>query len=89
MKINVTTEQWSDLVLMFLLDTLKKRKIRESTSEECQQFMKQIGSPMRPHLIRHFLNADVEERVKYRLIRSTFAKGSRATIDIGASKDKV
>jgi len=89
MKINVTSEQWSDLVLMFLLDTIRKPKVMESTSPDFKEFMDKARQVMRPLLIRHFLNADVEQRVKYRLIRSAFTKDKRATVDINAVKEEL
>lgn len=87
MKINLTTEQWSDVILMFLLDTLKRPKVYESTSEDFKEFMEKAKAPMKPLLVRHFLNADVEERVKYRLIRSAFTKKGRATLDINPMEE--
>ena len=87
MRINLTDEQWSDLVLIFLLDTIKKPKVMESTSDDFKEFMER-GKVMKANLVRHFLNMDVEMRVKYRLIRNAFTRGARATIDINAEGDK-
>lgn len=87
MKINVSDEQWSDLIIMYLLDTIKKPKVMESTSPDFKEFMEKAKAPLKPLLIRAYLNADVEMRVKYRLIRSAFRKKTRATVDINADKE--
>lgn len=87
MKVNVTSEQWSDLVLMFLLDTIRKKKVLDSTSDEFKEFMEKGRQAIRPLLIKHFLHADVETRVKYRLIKSAFTNKERATVDVNAGSD--
>jgi hypothetical protein len=89
MKINVSSEQWSDLILIYLLDTIRKPKAMESTSQDFKEFMEKARQVLRPLLIRHYLNADVEQRVKYRLIRSAFTKDKRATVDINAVKEEL
>jgi hypothetical protein len=82
-RITVDQEQWSDIVLIFMLDTLQKKKQLESTSEEYKVFMYEIGNTIRPRLVKAFLNMDVDVRVLYRLIRDAFSpQGGRTTIDI-------
>lgn len=81
-KINVNNEQWSDVVLVYLLDTIRKEKVLDSTSDDFKDFMKKARQVIRPLLVKHFLVMDPEIRVKYRLIRSAFSRGDRATVDI-------
>jgi len=81
-KINVNSEQWSDIVLIYLLDTIKKEKVGESTSKEYKAFMRKARQMIRPLLIKHFLDMDPEMRVKYRLMRGAFTRDDRATVDI-------
>ncbi len=81
-KINISAEKWSDIVLMYLLDSIKKKKVMESASPEFKEFMSSAKQMIRPHLVKHFLDMDPEMRVKYRLIRDAFTKGARSTVDI-------
>jgi len=82
-KITIDQEQWSDLVLVYILDTIQKAKQLEGTSEDYKEFIREIGTTIRPKLVKHFLNMDVEIRVLYRLIRDGFSpRADKTIIDI-------
>ena len=82
-KITIDQKQWSDIVLVYMLDTIQKAKQLEGSSDEYKEFIREIGTTIRPKLIKHFLNMDVEIRVLYRLIRDAFSpRADKTIIDI-------
>jgi len=88
-KITIDQEQWSDIVLVYILDTIQKAKQLEGTSETYKEFIREIGTTIRPKLIKHFLDTDVEIRVLYRLIRDAFSpRADKTIIDITKSLTK-
>lgn len=81
-RITINTEQFSDIVLVYILDTLKKKKIMDATSPAYREVIEKISQALRPKLVVHYIHMDPEIRVKYRLIRSAFDGKGRSGIDI-------
>lgn len=81
-RITINTEQFSDIVLVYILDTLKRKKIMDATSPEYKEVIEKISQALKPKLVVHFIQMDPEIRVKYRLIRSAFDGKGNAGIDI-------
>jgi len=81
-RITINAEQWSDLVLVYMLDTLKKKKIMDATSPAYKEVVEKLGQALKPKLVVHYIHMDPEIRVKYRLIRTAFDGKGHAGVDI-------
>ncbi len=81
-RITINSEQFSDVVLVYMLDTIKKANILKATSEDYQYFISKLSQALKPKLVQHFIKMDPEIRVKYRLIRTAFDGKGHAGIDV-------
>ena len=81
-RITINAEQFSDIVLVYILDTIKKKKIMDATSPAYKEVVEKLKQTLRPKLVVHFIHMDPEIRVKYRLIRDAFDGRGSSGIDI-------
>ena len=70
MKINVTQDQFCDLVVSFLLDKVMNPEKVIPDNEEFNEFVDDLRrGGLRPKAIAYYMNMDSEMRVKYKLLK--------------------
>ena len=70
MKINVTQDQFCDLVVSFLLDKVMNPEKVIPNNEEFNEFVDDLRrGGLRPKAIAYYMNMDSEMRVEYKLLK--------------------
>jgi hypothetical protein len=82
-------EEFSDLILKFLLDSIMDRGIFIQ-NEEFNEILKVMEKcNVKPHLIHAYINMDSKTKSKYKIFKKAFGKDSHnTTVVISTSKEK-
>lgn len=71
MKINVTSEQFISLILIYLLDKINNPDEMEPHSDEFDKVVRKLDQ-MKPVLTQYYLGTDINDRIYYKRIRDAF-----------------
>jgi hypothetical protein len=79
MKINVTPEEFADIVVLFLLDQMIKNPL-DGRNEAFDALLGNLkGKGVRPILTKYFLATPRSTKVLYKYIRGVFEEGDTST----------
>lgn len=82
-SINITSDNFADLVVLFLLDKVANPDEVVPDNEMFNQFIEKVGTKIKPQLVQYFLNLDALSRVQYKRIQPPLLKdGSKTTYTI-------
>uniref|UniRef100_A0A6M3JJW0 Uncharacterized protein n=1 Tax=viral metagenome TaxID=1070528 RepID=A0A6M3JJW0_9ZZZZ len=80
-KVNVTSSEFCDLIIAFLLDKcLHSDEVAYGNKDFDKFIVKIIGKGLKSLLLQYYLNMDSSIRVKYKRLRSTIVGGAEETI---------
>ncbi len=88
-SINITREQWPDLVIAFLLDKMIKGDDILGENEEFNELIKLMEKRgMKPIFLHYYLSSDSILRSKYKMLSKSLqtGKSESATIRVDAGK---
>ena len=81
--IKVTTNEFPDIIVMFLMDYIMNNKITIKNDNWDYFVDKMIGKGLKAQVLKYYIDIDAIEKSKYKEIKGIFTdKGSRSTINI-------
>ena len=88
-SINITSDEFADLVVLFLLDKVANPDGVVPNNEMFNKFIERVGNKIKPQLVQYFLDLDAYSRVMYKRIQPPLLKdGNKSTYTI-AIQNKV
>lgn len=91
MKINITPEEFADLVVVFLFDKIVRNDEVIPEYEAFNEIVENLEKKgAKSPLMQYYLSLDAEERRNYKRINGAFTNGSQSnyTINIAMEKEK-
>lgn len=87
--LNLTPEEFADIVLLFLADKAVNPEKVVTGNEPFNTFMRKNAQQIKGKLLKYYLDSDPQRRLEYKLIKKIFkegAKGQMGRIRIGSEK---
>jgi hypothetical protein len=82
-SINITSNEFADLAVLFLLDKVANPDEVVPNNEMFNEFIEKVGTKIKPQLVQYFLNLDAYSRVMYKRIQPPLLKdGNKSTYTI-------
>lgn len=76
-KVIVTSEEWGDFVVTFLLDAIVHDEVLED-NPEFRELMDNMKSKLKPQLLKYYLELDSKMRTNYKRVRKDIIGKSEA-----------
>lgn len=73
MKINVTPEEFTSIIFLYLLDKINRPEEVGPHGESFDEIFEKLNQ-LKSHLARFFLSTDINNRIYYKRIRDVFVK---------------